>query len=369
MKLEPFQLERFLAEYREPAAHSLASSVITQFHYNELISEADLDMRVRIGPMNGPEALREEISNLYSSVTKDGILVTHGAAEANFLFLNYMLDHRDECIIVVPNYMQVFGVAKATGAKVTLSTLLEQDGYRLNTEELKELVNKRTKLVLVTNPNNPTGVRHTRQEVQAVCDIASEVDAYVLADEVLRGTEMDGMPTSSPVDLYERGIATRSLSKLGLSGLRVGWIATRDAEIARGCWSYKDYTTLGNSYFNQHIALTVLTRLPEIINRDRRLLKENLAVFWRWLDGNRSYLNCVKPQAGATVFPRYVFDMDSVQFCKTVLAESKVLLAPGDYFNGPGRFRALFAGHATETLQHILDRLSRAFTRMASLTN
>jgi aspartate/methionine/tyrosine aminotransferase len=368
MKLEPFRLERFLAAYREPAAYSLASSVITQFQYNELISEADLDMRVRIGPMNGPEALREAISNLYSSVTKDGILVTHGAAEANFILLNYLLDHRDECIIVVPNYMQVFGVAKATGANVTRSTLLEQDGYRLNTEELKEQVNERTKLILITNPNNPTGIRHARREVQAVCDIASEVGAYVLADEVLRGTEMDGMPTSSPVDLYERGIATRSLSKLGLSGLRVGWIATHDEEIARGCWSYKDYTTLGNSFLNQHVALRVLTRLPEIMERDRRLLRENLAVMWRWLDANRSYVNCVKPQAGATVFPRYSFDLDSVQFCKTVLEESKVLLAPGDYFNGPGRFRALFAGHSTETLQHILDRLSRAFTQMGSST-
>lgn len=369
MKLEPFQLERFLAEYREPAAHSLASSVITQFHYNELISETDLDMRVRIGPMNGPEALREEISDLYSSVTKDGILVTHGAAEANFLLLNYLLDQQDECVIVVPNYMQAFGVAKATGAKVILSTLLEQDGYRLNTEELKERVNKRTKLILITNPNNPTGIRHTKREVQAVCDIASEVDAYVLADEVLRGTEMDGMPTSSPVDLYERGIATRSLSKLGLSGLRVGWIATRDEEIARGCWSYKDYTSLGNSYFNQHVALIALTRLPEIIDRDRRLLKKNLTVFWRWFTENRSYLNCVKPQAGATVFPRYVFDMDSVKFCKTVLKESKVLLAPGEFFKGPGRFRALFAGHATDTLQRVLDHLSCAFTQMASYTS
>ena len=368
MKLEPFRLERFLAEYRELAAYSLASSVLTQFRYNELISETDLDMRVRIGPMNGPEALREAISHLYSRVTKEGVLVTHGAAEANFLLLNYMLDHRDECIIIVPNYMQVFGVAQATGAKVALSTLLEHDDYRLNTEELKEQVNERTKLIVITNPNNPTGIRHTRQEVQAVCDIASEVGAYVLADEVLRGTEMDGTPTSSPVDLYERGIATRSLSKLGLSGLRVGWIATRDEEIARGCWSYKDYTTLGNSYLDQHVALKVLTRLPEILDRDRRLLKENLAILWRWHDENRSFVDSVKPQAGATVFPRYAFDMDSVHFCKTVLEKSKVLLAPGDYFNGPGRFRALFAGHTPETLQHILDRLSRAFTQMASHT-
>ncbi|MEM4703943.1 MAG: aminotransferase class I/II-fold pyridoxal phosphate-dependent enzyme [Candidatus Bathyarchaeia archaeon] len=296
MKFRQFELERWLSESRFECEVDLSASVITHFKYKELISEKDLDMPIRIGPTNGTEELREEISRLYSGAVKSsGVLVTHGAAEANFLLLNCLISPGDECIFVVPNYMQAKGILTAIGAKVKLVWLDEKRDYRPNIEEINELASKKTKAILITNPNNPTGARLTLKELEEICGIAKSVGAYVIGDEVLCGLELDGEKTKSPVEIYEKGISTRSVSKLGLSGLRVGWIATRDSAIAQKCWLIKDYTSLGNSFFNQQVAAIALKKFDLIRERNRKILSHRVEILMKAVEKNKDFILKKKP--------------------------------------------------------------------------
>jgi aspartate/methionine/tyrosine aminotransferase len=364
LKFEQFELERWLSELRFSCDVDLSASVITHFKYNELISEKDLGMSVRIGPTNGTEALREEISKLYRGVVNaEGVLVTHGAAEANFLLLNYLVTRGDECIFLVPNYMQAYGILKAIGAKVKLAYLDERD-YKPNIEEINELVTGKTKAILITNPNNPTGARLTLGELKAICNIAEDANAYVIGDEVLCGLEIDGKRTTSPVEIYEKGISTRSVSKLGLSGLRVGWIATRDPTIAKKCWMIRDYTSLGNSFFNQHVALIALKNMDKIIQRNRKLLSERVEILMKAVEENKILINCKRPQAGSTALIKYNFDVDSVEFSRKLAEKERVAVSPGDYFKAPKSFRILY-GIDAERLKTGLERISHFIKTLA----
>lgn len=359
MKFEPFELERWLSESRFKCDIDLSASVVTHFKYNELISENDLNMPIRIGPTNGYEALREEISKLYSGVVDaERVLVTHGAAESNFLVLNYLISSGDECIFLVPNYMQVWGILRAIGAKIKLVYLDEKTSYRPNIGEINELISKNTKAVIITNPNNPTGAKLPSNELRAICDIAEDTNAYVIGDEVLCGLEIDGKRNPSPVEIYEKGISTRSVSKLGLSGLRVGWVATRDSATIKGCWMIKDYTSLGNSFFSQHIALVALRNMDKIIQRNRKILSDRVEILMRWVEENKEFVHCIRPEAGSTALVRYKFNINSMEFCRKLAEEEGVAVSPGDYFKAPKSFRILY-GTDADKLEAALERITQ----------
>jgi aspartate/methionine/tyrosine aminotransferase len=357
LEFKEFELERWLSETRFNCDIDLSSSVITHFKYNELIGGEDLDMPIRIGPTDGIEMLREEISKLYPGVVNAaGVLVTHGCAEANFLLLNYLIKPGDECVFIVPNYMQAWGILKALKAKVKLIHLVEKSSYKINIDELNEMVSNKTKAILLTNPNNPTGARLTLNELKAICQIAEDINAYVIGDEVLCGLEIDGIKTASVVEIYEKGISTRSVSKLGLSGLRVGWIATRDPVIVKGCWIIKDYTSLGNSFFNQHVALVALRNLNKINQRNRQLLSDRAGLLMKAVEQNRDFVSCIKPEAGSTALIKYSLDVNSVEFCRKLIEKKRVAVSPGDYFKAPKSFRILYGTDANK-LENGLERI------------
>jgi len=365
LKFEKFELERWLSELRFICDIDLSSSVITHFKYKDLISENDLDVPVRIGPTNGIETLREKISKLYPEVVNaEGVLITHGAAEANFLLLNSLIKSGDECVFLVPNYMQVGGILKAIGAKVKLAYLDEKNINKLNIEEVNELVSRKTKAILITNPNNPTGAITTRDELRTLCQIAEDANAYVLGDEVLCGLEINGKRTTSPVEIYEKGISTRSVSKLGLSGLRVGWIATRDSAIAKKCWMIKDYISLGNSFFNQHMALVALNNLDRVIQRNQKILSDRVEILMKAIEENNEFIYSTKPEAGSTALIRYKFNINSVEFCKRLAEKERVAVSPGDYFKAPRSFRILY-GTDVEKLTAGLERINRFVRSLA----
>ena len=365
MRFEKFELERWLSESRFRCDVDLSASVITHMRFNDLISEKDLDMPIRIGPTNGFDALREEISKLYSGfVDAESVLVTHGAAEANFLLLNHLIKPGDKCVFFVPNYMQTYGILEAIGAKVKLCYLNEKNNYRPDLEKIKDLSEGNTKAICLTNPNNPVGVRMTANEIRSICEIAQDSDSYVIADEVLSGLELDGRQTPSVIELYEKGISTRSLSKLGLSGLRVGWIAARDATIASRCWAIRDYTSLGSSYLNQYVALQALKNIEKIIVRDRGILLDRVETLMDVIDGNREFLGCRKPEAGSTALIRYKANLDSTSYCRRLAEEEGVAVSPGDFFKAPKSFRLLY-GTDSNRLKEGLTRIAK-FARTQS---
>ncbi|MEM2101881.1 MAG: aminotransferase class I/II-fold pyridoxal phosphate-dependent enzyme [Candidatus Bathyarchaeia archaeon] len=356
MKIKPFDLERWLPSHS--CEYDLAGSVVKSLKLNELIKELNLDLELMHGPTQGQKELRSRVSELYSNVNEENVLIVNGTTEGNFLAMSYLIEPGDEVLIGgLPTYLQSVGLAEALGARVKFFYLTERENYKLDIDSLREQVSKRTKMIIIVNPNNPTGSCFSKKDVENICEIANDVKAYVLADEVLRYTELDGSPSLSPVEVYDKGMSTGSLSKLGLAGLRTGWLVA-DKNLIQKFWAQKDYTTLANPTLSDYIANIALQRenFKKICQRARRICQENLKIFLKWLKTKHA-LKCITPVAGAVVFPRYGFKIDSVQLCKKLMAEKSVLLTPGEYFKAPKHFRLQYGGVDKETLKVALERL------------
>lgn len=356
MKIKPFDLERWLPSHF--CEYDLAGSVVRSLKINELIKELNLDLELMHGPTQGPKELRTRVSELYSNVNEDNVLIVNGTTEGNFLAMSYLIEAGDEVLIGgLPTYLQSVGLAEALGARVKFFYLTEQKKYKLDVDSVKEQVSKRTKVIIIVNPNNPTGSCFSKKDIEAICEIANDVKAYVLADEVLRYTELAGSPSLSPVDVYDKGISTGSLSKLGLAGLRTGWLVA-DKNLIQKFWAQKDYTTLANPTLSDYIANIALQRenFKKICQRAREICRENLKIFLKWLE-TKPVLKCIPPTAGAVVFPQYEFKIDSVQLCKKLMAKKSVLLTPGEYFRAPQHFRLQYGGVDKEILTAALERV------------
>ena len=364
MKIEPFKLERWLPGKK--SKYSIGGACVKPMRFNELTDDFDMSLEVEYGSTKGDLELRKKLSALYPGTTPEDVLITIGTAEANFLGLSCLLEAGDEFVVITPTYMGSLGIAPWLGAKVRELHLSEEDGYRLNLEQLKRLVGKKTKVVFVTNPNNPTSTKLSESEMQGICDIAKEVGAYVMCDEALRGLELDGIQASSPPSIYEKGISTGSLSKLGLPGLRLGWLIARK-EFADACWSYKDYTSLGIPVLSEHFGNIALERknYQKIVQRARGILKNNVKVLMSWVNRNSAYLSCVEPKAGATGFPKYNAMMDSSAFCEKLLIEESVQVSPGDAFNVPKHFRLRYGGVDERTLGEALSHVEAFLKRLS----
>lgn len=318
----------------------------------ELVTSAELrDRMLETGlgysQSNGTEELRNEISRLYPGTTLENILVTNGGSEANFVATWSLLEPGDEVAFMVPNYMQIWGLARAFGATVRPFHLREEPRWAPDLEELKKAVSLKTKMIIVCNPNNPTGFILSGEAMKFICDLADRVGAWLLADEVYQGAELEGRTTASFWGHSEKVIITNGLSKAyGLPGLRIGWIVAAPDLIAR-FWSHHDYTTIGPGMLSDQLARLALRpdHREEILARTRKILQANYPILAHWVGRHRELFHHVPPGAGAIAYLRYDLDLNSTELVNRLLHQKSVLIVPGDHF---GMDRYLRIGYGPE---------------------
>ena len=365
MRYEPFELERWLASKK--GKYNLSGLGPPPIKLSELTDPKWLDDELLYGDTRGSLELRDLIASNYSGLSAENVLVTTGTAEANFLTMTSLLDHGDEVIIIIPTYMQTYGLARGLNAQVKLIPTNEEENNSIPLEKLKSSVTNRTKIIFYTNPNNPTGSIISESTVRAICEIAGECGSYVVCDEVLRGLEMDGGLTVSPASVYEKGISTASVSKLGIRGLRIGWLSSPDSGIVNDAWKVKDYTTLSHSGISEKVATIAMQ--PDKLNWLRRKavesFREGRALLMKWINDNSRLLTCVTPAAGGSAFPRYHTRIDSTTFGEALLREEDVLIAPGACFGSDSHFRIKFVAD-NQKLIAAFGRISRFLERHAS---
>jgi aspartate/methionine/tyrosine aminotransferase len=359
MRIEPFALERWLLQ---PARYDLAGAGITKLRLRDVAEELSPEIVLEYGRTDGSELLRSEIAELVGCASGRSVLVTSGTAEANFLVLYSLLEPGDEFVTLVPGYMQTAGIAASFGAVVKYCRLGQERGYSLDIDDLERLVTRKTKLISVVNPNNPTGTVITDDEMKLICKVASQKGAWVLCDGALRCLEVEGDVAATPLDHYERGIATGSLSKIGLTGIRIGWVVGA-IELIQDCWKRKDYTTLSHSGLGERLAEAALSskRLSAYVDRARDRIRDHSSLVSSWAEGLAPLIEWHPPRAGHTSFPKYNLPIDSTDLCSRLLREEGVLVGPGDFFCGPGRFRLRHSSER-DTLVEGLGRIE-AFLR------
>jgi aspartate/methionine/tyrosine aminotransferase len=274
----------------------------------------------------------------------------------------HLVEPGDEIVMMVPNYMQSRGVARALGATVRPWPLVRDDGarprWRPDLERLASLVSDRTKAVLICNPNNPTGARMTAAELDAVGRAADRVGAVVIADEVYRGAEHDGVETPTMWGRAERVLITSGVSKAyGLPGLRIGWVAG-PPEVVDALWGLRDYTTIAAGALSDWLARAALAPATRrrLLERTRGILNHNHAILRAWIDERAPALDHIATEAGAIAFVRYRHPINSRDLAERLRVEQSVLVVPGDYFDMDGYLRIGF-GYDAAILSQGLHRV------------
>ncbi len=371
MKLEQFAMERMQSTYENQVAFNLSESGVHPLRLRELVDdeqsrEALLGEALRYTQSNGTIALRERIAALYPGTTPDHIQVTNGGSEANYITTWNLVEPGDEVVLMVPNYMQTWGLSRAFGGTIKEWPLASprQGGegssarWHIDVDALERLVTPRTKLIIICNPNNPTGARFDAPDLDRIATIAARHGSWILSDEIYRGAELDGRETASMWGRGDRVIVTNGLSKAyGLPGLRIGWIVgPRDT--MESLWSYHDYTTISPGALSDWLARRALepAHRTRILARTRRILNENYPLIAAWLNAHGELFSYAPPDAGAIVYVRYHHAINSTDLVNRVREQKNVLLVPGDHFGMDGHLRLGF-GEEPAYLQEGLGRV------------
>jgi aspartate/methionine/tyrosine aminotransferase len=345
MKIEPFKLERMQSTWENTVEYNLSESGVHPYTLEELLTpeEREAVLRVRLGysQTDGTPGLREEIARLYPGIGPDQIQVTAGSSEANFLLMWSHIEPGDEVLFEIPNYMQMWGLLRAFGARVKPFRLREKPGWQPDTDEIGKLVTDKTKLIILTNPHNPTGAVLSPESMAAIVAHASKAGAWILADEVYQGAELAGGRTPSFFGMYERVLAVNGMSKAyGLPGVRIGWIAA-PGDVIQKIRPYHDYTTISPSAISDKLASIALSppNRDRILARTRAILNGNWPILEAWLRAQGDIFDFSAPSAGAVVFARYNLDINSTELVEKLVRDISVLLVPGDHFEMDGHLR------------------------------
>ncbi len=344
MKFPTFDMERMQSTWEHRITYDLSESGVEAMTLEEATRDARELMRTKMGYAEGVggEATRALVANFHSGMNAENVVITTGTSEANFLAITTLVSPGDEVVIVMPNYMQLHGLAIGLGARVREVWLREERGWTIDLEALAASVNAKTKLVCVCTPNNPTGQALTRAEIQRIVEIASRHGAWILADEVYRGAELSGEESSSFSGRGDRVMVTGGLSKVyGLPGLRVGWLVA-PAERARAALELKDYTTIAPAMISEILAEVALERRPKLLERARFLLNERWPALEDWAATHARELHWTAPQAGAICFFSYRFPIDSMAFVDRLIREYSTMVVPGAQFRAERHLRIGF---------------------------
>jgi aspartate/methionine/tyrosine aminotransferase len=378
VRIESFQLERWMTKYEVNVAWDIAESGIFPMSCRELLAllpfeerEAELerllDLRLGYSEACGSAELRGLLAGTYENTSPDEILVTTGAIEANFLLFNELLSAGDRVVIVNPAYQQLHSVARAIGCDVALWTLRDDDGFRFDLDDLRALATPGTRMIVINTPHNPTGALLSEQELREIYALAEELDAWVLSDEAYRWLDMPGSaPLAPPMrNLGPRAISTGTFSKpFGLPGLRMGWIAAPE-DVVRRCWGLRDYISLSPGKLNDALAVLAFRHRDQIVARTQRIVAENLPFAACWFAENADLVSWTPPRGGILALMKYQIALPSLELANRLAEEYSVMLAPGSAFGYEGYLR-IGVGNTPEIFAEGLRQTARCLRDLSS---
>ncbi len=366
MKIKEFGVEIWMNEFENTCLYNLAETCVESLTVKQLLDMAGkrdtilnelLPMKLTYGAIEGSERLRKNITSLYHNQKNDNILITHGAIGANALIHQTLVEPGDRVVSVLPTYQQHYSIPESYGADVQIVKLKEENQFLPDLEELQKLATSNTKLITINNPNNPTGALMDEDFLKQVVEIARSCDAYLLSDEVYRGTDAQGDGfTASIADLYEKGISTASMSKtFSLAGLRLGWIAA-PVDVIHAVCIHRDYNTISVGMLDDHFACIALECKEHILSRSRDICQTNREILDNWVN-NEPLISYVKPKSGTVALLKYDLDMTSREFCVQLLDATGVMFTPGSVLEMEGYVRIGYA-NSPDILKKGLEKVS-----------
>ena len=374
MRIKAFGVEIWMNEFETQCRYNLAETCVESLTVDQLLGLAGLretalqellPMKLTYGAIEGSDRLRDAVAALYATRKREHITITHGAIGANALLYESLVEPGDRVVSLLPAYQQHYSIPESQGAELRTLRLREEDGFLPDLDELRRLAGAEAKLIVLSNPNNPTGSLMDRGQLEELARIADHCGAYVLCDEVYRGIDQDGGTTASMADLCERGISTGSMSKaVSLAGLRLGWIAGPRA-VAEAVSIHRDYNTISVGMLDDWFAAIALEHRDAILARNRAIVRDNLATLDAWVAGEPA-ISYHKPRSGTTALLKLGLDLPSRDFCLGLLRAKGVLFTPGSVMDMEGYVRIGYANNARvlrEGLAKTSEYLAECATR------
>lgn len=347
MKINNFGVESWLNKYETLAKYDLAQSSINALTIDDLYTIADIrpldlfqeeqNTALDYGWIEGSDRFKSLVAKHYKNVSPDNVLQMNGATGANLIAMMAVVEPGDHVVSMLPTYQQLYDLPRALGANVDFVHLSPQKDWLFDIEQLENLVNPNTKLITLNNANNPTGRIIKTDLLQKIVEIARRVGAYVLVDEVYLPMDKE-LSFTSIADIYERGIATNSLSKsFSLPALRTGWIIAPD-ELMDKLRTLRDYTMISNGNILDRLSVIALEHSEQIMERNHQIVKDNLHVYTKWVQ-NEPNVSLIQPDHVPISFLQIHTGVSTEAFCLGLLKEKGVLLVPGEAFEQPGFVR------------------------------
>ena len=367
MEFTPFQMERWQSTWEHRVDYNLSESGVHPLTVGELLAlggpAADLSsVRLGYSQSNGTDELRALIASLYPGASDRSVVVTIGGAEANFVGFWELAQPGKPAAVMLPNYMQVPGLIRNFQGGSMPFHLREETGWRPDLSQLESALRAGAGFILVTNPNNPTGVALTPGEMDDIVTLADRHGAWILSDEVYRGAELGTDPVPSFWGRYDKVLVTNSLSKAyALPGARLGWVVGPE-DVAERLWARTDYTTIAPPSVSDALARIALSPdvRPRILERTRRIIRHNIGLLANWVESGDGLFSFTPPDAGAIAMVRYHADIPSLDLAERLRVEQNLLIVPGAHFGIESTMRLGYGPPADELLAG-LDRLRDGF--------
>lgn len=339
MQFSPFKLESFFRQYEFCTEFILCGSDCETLTVEELLAPepeaAEKFYKLRLGytETQGSSGLRGEIKRLYETIDASQILVHSGAEEGIFLFLHALLQSGDHVIVHQPSYQSLSEIARRIGCQISEWTARAENDWKLEVDELRQMLRPETKLIIINTPHNPTGFLMKPDDFAEVLNLADNKNIVVFSDEVYRESEYhpaDKLPAAC--DLSKSAVSLGVMSKTyGLAGLRIGWSATRNSELLELMMSVKDYTTICASAPGEFFAEVALRNRDLIVKRNLEIIRTNLVLLNEFFSDYKELFEWKQPTAGSIAFPKLI-GQNVEEFCNRLATDAGVLLLPGTIF-------------------------------------
>jgi aspartate/methionine/tyrosine aminotransferase len=370
MKIRPCYIEHWFEKYdNDNTKYDLGESCVDSISLEELLLFAEEDpneymqnlKHIKMGygkELTGSSNFKKAVCSLYKTITEDDVVSTHGAAGANHLAFNAIVEPGDRVISVFPTYSQLYAIPESLGADLQLLNVGRNNDYLPDLDELRNLVDSNTKLICINNPHNPSGKLIPEEMMREIAKIADSVGAYVLSDETYRFLNQEDQYTESMVDIYDKAISISSVTKVfSLAGVRLGWIACKDENFMEKCATHREYNSISCGLLDELFAAMAIRCKDKILARNQKVIRDNVDIIEEWMEKYPQF-SYTKPEAGTTMMVYYDFDIDPRELAIRLKKERETLIVPGDVFEIEENCFRIGYGNSTDQIIGGLEQIA-----------
>jgi aspartate/methionine/tyrosine aminotransferase len=347
MQLKPFLLDMWLDTYEHDIEFNLAASEGPRWTVNEILSLAGEEERERFlnhelhySRPAGAEGLRAAIAEM-QDVDVDTVQVVTGASEALLILFWLAAEAGANVVLPRPGYPPFSALPESLGIEIRYYGVRKENDFRIDLDEIKRLVDRNTKLVLVNSPHNPTGGTISDAEMDSLHEFTASREIQLVSDEVYHPIYHE-TATRSASRLPHATVIHDFSKAFPLAGVRTGWMIEHDAKRRELYWNARTIFSISNNTAGEMLAEIAMRHRDIVLGKTQETATRNLRHLAAFMAEHGETLGWVAPRGGVTAFPWLVSGENSRGFCQAA-AEQGILLAPGDCWDAPAHFRLGFA--------------------------